>query len=78
MTRTGLEPTIYRTRDEHAIHYITEMVHLLAYEPSYVHHYIVNKKSLDIPKGNQNTYIEEEQTTQWLKEKVEKDKQRST
>jgi hypothetical protein len=27
--------------------------------------------------GNQNLYIEEEQTTQWPKEKVEKDKQRS-
>ena len=36
------------------------------------------KKSLKIPKGNQNPYIEEEQTTQWLKEKVQKDKQRST
>ena len=32
-----------------------------------------------IPKGgNQNTYIEEEQTTQWSKEKVQKYKQRST
>jgi hypothetical protein len=29
-------------------------------------------------KGNQNPYIEEEQTTQWPKEKVQKDKQRST
>ena len=28
--------------------------------------------------GNQNPYIEEEQTTQWLKENVQKDKQRST
>jgi hypothetical protein len=27
---------------------------------------------------NQNPYIEEEQTTQWLKAKVQKDKQRST
>ena len=36
------------------------------------------KKSLKIPKGNQNPYIEEEQTTQWPKEKVQKDKQRST
>ena len=37
------------------------------------------KKSLKIPKGgNQNPYIEEEQTTQWPKEKVHKDKQRST
>jgi hypothetical protein len=34
---------------------------------------------LTIPKGgNQNPYIEEEQTTQWPKEKVQKDKQRST
>ena len=29
-------------------------------------------------RGNQNPYIEEEQTTQRLKEKVQKDKQRST
>ena len=34
---------------------------------------------MKIPKwGNQNPYIEEEQTTQWPKEKVQKDKQRST
>ena len=32
------------------------------------------KKSLKIPKG----YIEDEQTTQWLNEKLQKDKQRST
>ena len=29
-------------------------------------------------RGNQNPYIEEEQTTQWPKEEVHKDKQRST
>jgi hypothetical protein len=29
-------------------------------------------------RGNQNPYIEEEQTTQWSKENVQKDKQRST
>ena len=28
--------------------------------------------------GNQNPYIEEEQTTKWLKEKEQKDKQLST
>jgi len=33
---------------------------------------------LKISKGNQNPYIEEEQTTQWPKEKGQKDKQRST
>jgi hypothetical protein len=50
-----------------------------------------HKKSLKIPKGgnqnristipkggNHNPYIEEEQTTQWPKEKVQKDKQQST
>jgi hypothetical protein len=38
----------------------------------------IYKKSLKIPKGgNQNPYIEE-QTPQWPKEKVQKDKQRST
>jgi hypothetical protein len=37
------------------------------------------KKSLKIPKGgNQNPYIEKEQTAQWQKEKAQKDKQRST
>ena len=29
-------------------------------------------------RGNQNPYIEEEQTTQWPNEKGQKDKQRST
>ena len=29
-------------------------------------------------RGNQNPYIEEEQTTRWPKEKIQKDKQRST
>ena len=29
-------------------------------------------------RGNENPYIEEEQTTQWPKEKVQKDKQGST
>ena len=29
-------------------------------------------------RGNPNPYIKEEQTTQWPKEKVQKDKQRST
>ena len=41
--------------------------------------FVDDKKSLMIPKGgNQNPYIEEEETTQWPKEKVQKDKQRST
>ena len=29
-------------------------------------------------RGNQNSYIEDEQTTQWPKENVQKEKQRST
>ena len=32
----------------------------------------------DTPRGNQNPYIDKEQTTQWPKEKVQKNKQRST
>jgi hypothetical protein len=32
------------------------------------------KKSLKIPSGNENPYIEEQKTTQWSKEKVQKDK----
>jgi hypothetical protein len=37
---------------------------------------MTSKKNLKIPKGQSETYIEE-QTTQWPKEKVQKDKQRS-
>ena len=33
---------------------------------------------INYQRGNQNSYIEEEQTKQWPKEKVQKDKQRST
>jgi len=33
---------------------------------------------LKTQRDNQNPYIEEEHTTQWPKEKVQKDKQRST
>jgi hypothetical protein len=29
-------------------------------------------------RGSQNPYIEEEKTTQWPKEQIQKDKQRST
>ena len=35
-------------------------------------------KSLRHQRGNQNPQIEEEQPTQWQKEKVQKSKQRST
>ena len=38
----------------------------------------ISQKSLKIPKGQSETYIEEEQTTQWPKENVQQDKQRST
>ena len=40
-------------------------------------HSLVNKKVGRYQRGNQNPYIEEE-TTQWPKEKLQKDKQRST
>jgi len=36
--------------------------------------YIKWKKGLNIPKGNPNPYIGEEQTTQWPNEKAQKDK----
>ena len=36
------------------------------------------KRAWRYQSGNQNPYIEEEQTTHWSKEKVQKDKQRST
>ena len=40
--------------------------------------YSVFRRAWRYQKGNQNPYIEEEQTTQWPQEKVQKDKQRST
>ena len=36
------------------------------------------KKGKRYQRDNQNPYIEEEQTIQWSKEKVQKDQQRST
>jgi hypothetical protein len=39
---------------------------------------VLCKTSLKIPKGQSVSYIEEEQIAQWPKEKVQKDKQRST
>jgi hypothetical protein len=36
------------------------------------------QKKSAIQRGNQNPYIEEEQKTQWPKEKGQKDKQRNT
>ena len=38
----------------------------------------INKNSLRYQRGNHNQHMEEEQTTQWPNEKVQKDKQRST
>ena len=38
----------------------------------------LTKKSLKIPKGNHNPYSEEEQKTQWPKQKGQMDKHRST
>jgi hypothetical protein len=49
---------------------------------SWSHHFesftVATMTWLTAQRGNQNPYIEEEQTTQWPKEKVQKDKQRST
>jgi len=42
-----------------------------------IQHYVI-RSVWRYQRGNQNPYIEEEQTTQWTKEKGQKDKQRST
>jgi len=39
---------------------------------------ILEEEFEDIKEVNRNPYIEEGQTTQWPKEKVQKEKQRST
>ena len=39
---------------------------------------IVLRRVWRYQRGNENPYIEEEQTTQWPQEKVQRDKQRST
>ena len=55
----------------------TDKKNNINYELKIIHDW--SKKSLKIPMGgNHNPYIEEEQTAQWPKEKVQKDKQRST
>jgi len=42
------------------------------------HIYVIIRRVWRYQRGNQNPYIEEEQTTQWPKEKVQKEKRRST
>jgi hypothetical protein len=42
------------------------------------HHDLVDRYGISDQKGNQNPYIEEEQTTHWLKIKGQKVQQRST
>jgi len=49
---------------------------LVTYHCWYVCH--IRRRVWRYQRGNQNPYIKEEQTTQWSKEKVQKDKQRST
>ena len=57
---------------------------LMSLMPNYKSRHHIRKLSNNIrrvwryQRGNQNPYIEEEQTTQWPKEKVQKDKQWST
>ena len=43
-----------------------------------MNHLLNRRKVWRYQRGNQNPYIEEEQTAEWPKEKVQKDKQRST
>ena len=52
--------------DEIEVHTLTDWIQNL---------YFIHEKSLKKPKGNQHSYIEEEPTRQWPKEKVQKDKQ---
>ena len=54
-------------------HIETKSIHVLA---SIKYSYV--RRVWRYQRGNQNPYIEEEQTTQWPQEKVQKDKQRST
>ena len=48
---------------------------MFQYRPCYQHP--LSRRVWRYQRDNQNPYIEEEQTTQWPKEKVQKDKQRS-
>jgi hypothetical protein len=54
------------------------MYHNPAVEKTVLLHINVLRRVWRYQSGNQNPYIEEEQTTQWPIEKVQKDKQRST
>ena len=63
------KPATYGTQDEDKQNKDTAQ---------YVLDTTMHKKVWRYQKGNQIRYIEEEQMTQWPKEKVQKDKQRST
>jgi hypothetical protein len=54
----------------------TEFVSMLLF--SHSKYNVGRRRVWRYQRGNQNSYIEEEQTTQWPKEEVQKDKQRST
>ena len=43
-----------------------------------INYIFIEEEFADTKRGDQNPYMEEEQTTQWSKEKVQTDKQRST
>jgi hypothetical protein len=51
---------------------ISKLFHIMFYFPRFV------RRVWRYQRGNQNPYIEEEQATQWLKGKVQRDKQRYT
>jgi hypothetical protein len=58
--------------------YVLIIITIELYYHLHIYNYLYSRGIWRYHMGNQNPYIEEEQTTQWPKEKVQKDKQRST
>jgi hypothetical protein len=70
------EPLILSSRIDWSIVSTDRKTYLFSH-PSELYYYIKDLWVWRYQRGNQNPHIEEEHTTQWPNEKVQKDKQRS-
>ena len=73
----GTIPTVIRYMWQRATKRYLEKNILFDISQTWNHTNVV-RRVYKYQRGNQNPYIEEEQTTQWPIERVQKDKQRST
>jgi hypothetical protein len=79
MTTLGTQDTQRRqTKHKITLKYCSDVVFLFCFLLLFLLLIISVRGARRYQRGSQNPYIEEEQITQWPKEKVRKDKQRST